>query len=113
MWHSRPPRDPPAPLMANAILNFHFDYLNPSLIIFDATLLQALGPLRVQPSRPRCPCSKTFCAKPYDEVSDLVLNAVALCYSKQPKLAYICTFKNTQFWLFLAPPADPVEFFWF
>ena len=32
---------------------------------------------------------------------------------KQPKLAYICTFKNTQFWLFLAPPADPVEFFWF
>ena len=31
MWHSRPPRDPP-PFMANAILNFHFDYLNPSLI---------------------------------------------------------------------------------
>ena len=30
MWHSRPPRDPP-PFMANAILNFHFDYLNPSL----------------------------------------------------------------------------------
>ena len=32
---------------------------------------------------------------------------------KQPKLAYICTFKNTQFWLFLAPPANPVDFFWF
>ena len=31
MWHSRPPRDPP-PLMANAILNFHFDFLTPSLI---------------------------------------------------------------------------------
>ena len=31
MWHSRPPRDPP-PFMANAILNFHFDFLNPSLI---------------------------------------------------------------------------------
>ena len=31
MWHSRPPQDPP-PFMANTILNFHFDYLNPSLI---------------------------------------------------------------------------------
>ena len=31
MWHLRPPRDPP-PFMANTILNFHFDYLNPSLI---------------------------------------------------------------------------------
>ena len=31
MWHSRPPRDPP-PFMANAILNFHFDYLTPSLM---------------------------------------------------------------------------------
>ena len=31
MWHSRPPRDPP-PFMAKTILNFHFDYLNPSLI---------------------------------------------------------------------------------
>ena len=30
MWHSRPPRDPPA-FMANAILNFHFDYLHTSL----------------------------------------------------------------------------------
>ena len=30
MWHSRPPRDPP-PFMANAILNFYFDYLTPSL----------------------------------------------------------------------------------
>ena len=32
---------------------------------------------------------------------------------KQPKLAYICTFKNTQFWLFLAPPANPVKFLGF
>ena len=31
MWHSRPPRDPP-PFMAKTILNFHFDYWNPSLI---------------------------------------------------------------------------------
>ena len=31
MWHSRPPRDPP-PFMANAILNFHFDFLTPSLM---------------------------------------------------------------------------------
>ena len=30
MLHSRPPRDPP-PFMANAILNFHFDFLHPSL----------------------------------------------------------------------------------
>ena len=30
-WHSRPPRDP-LPFMANTILNFHFDYLNTSLI---------------------------------------------------------------------------------
>ena len=30
MWHSRPPRDPP-PFMANALLNFHFDYWHPSL----------------------------------------------------------------------------------
>ena len=29
-WQSRPPRDPPPPFMANAILNFHFDFLNPS-----------------------------------------------------------------------------------
>ena len=38
MWHSRPPRDPP-PLLANAILNFHFDFLTPSLIrgAFQAT----------------------------------------------------------------------------
>ena len=34
MWHSRPPRDPP-PFMANAILNFHFDFLNPSLSKLD------------------------------------------------------------------------------
>ena len=32
MWHSRPPRDPPPPFMANAILNFHFDYWHTSLI---------------------------------------------------------------------------------
>ena len=32
MWHSRPPRDPHPPFMANTILNFHFDYLHPSLI---------------------------------------------------------------------------------
>ena len=31
MWHSRPLWDPP-PFMANAILNFHFDFLHPSLI---------------------------------------------------------------------------------
>ena len=31
MWHSRPPRDPHPPFMANTILNFHFDYLHPSL----------------------------------------------------------------------------------
>ena len=30
MWHSRPHRDPP-PFMANTILNFYFDYQNPSL----------------------------------------------------------------------------------
>ena len=28
MWHSRPP-----PFMAKAILNFHFDYLTPSLML--------------------------------------------------------------------------------
>ena len=28
-------------------------------------------------------------------------------------IGYICTFKNTQFWLFLASPADPVKFLWF
>ena len=33
MWHSRPPRDPPPPSMANAILNFHFDFLHTSLTI--------------------------------------------------------------------------------
>ena len=30
MWQLRPPRDPP-PFMANAILNFHFDYWHTSL----------------------------------------------------------------------------------
>ena len=30
MWHSRPVSTPP-PFMANTILNFHFDYWNPSL----------------------------------------------------------------------------------
>ena len=34
MWHSRPASTPHPPIMANAILNFHFDFLNPSLIIF-------------------------------------------------------------------------------
>ena len=33
MWHSRPPRDPP-PFMANAILNFHFDFPHTSLMCF-------------------------------------------------------------------------------
>ena len=35
MWQLRPPRDPletPPPFMANAILNFHFDFWHPSLI---------------------------------------------------------------------------------
>jgi hypothetical protein len=32
---------------------------------------------------------------------------------KQPKWGYFGTSKNIPFWLFLAPPADPVEFFWF
>ena len=40
-------------------------------------------------------------------------NRVGRRGQKQPKLAYICTFKNTQFWLFLAPPANPVEFLGF
>ena len=31
-----PGLDPPPPFMANAILNFHFDYLNPSLMIMIA-----------------------------------------------------------------------------
>ena len=35
MWHLRPPRDPPPPFMANAILNFHFDFLTPSLRFFN------------------------------------------------------------------------------
>ena len=29
-----------------------------------------------------------------------------------PKVAIFGTFKNTQFWLFLSPPANPVEFLW-
>ena len=33
MWHSRPVSTPP-PFMANAILNFHFDFLNTSLSAF-------------------------------------------------------------------------------
>ena len=33
MWHSRPP----LPFMAKTILNFHFDYLNPSLSNLHAT----------------------------------------------------------------------------
>ena len=34
-WHARPP--PPAPPMANAIKNFHFHFLNPS-VMFNALL---------------------------------------------------------------------------
>ena len=34
MWHSRPVSTPP-PFMANAILNFHFDYWHTSLIWFE------------------------------------------------------------------------------
>ena len=34
MWQLRPPRDP-LPFMANAILNFHFDYWHTSLIDFE------------------------------------------------------------------------------
>ena len=34
MWHSRPLETPPL-FMANAILNFHFDFLNPSLRVYD------------------------------------------------------------------------------
>ena len=34
MANETPPRPPPPPLMANAIKNFHFDYLNPSLILY-------------------------------------------------------------------------------
>ena len=44
MWHSRPPRDPP-PFMANAILNFHFDYPHPSLMDSAAVLLLGLSPI--------------------------------------------------------------------
>ena len=39
MWHSRPPRDPP-PFMAKTILNFHFDYLTPTLSFIICTKLQ-------------------------------------------------------------------------
>ena len=35
MWHSRPP-----PFVANAILNFHFDFLTPSLIAKHCPKLQ-------------------------------------------------------------------------
>ena len=38
MWHSRPVSTPP-PFMANAILNFHFDFLNPSLISLSGELV--------------------------------------------------------------------------
>ena len=41
MWHSRPPRDPP-PFLANTILNFHFDYWNPSLTMTMASLYSLL-----------------------------------------------------------------------
>ena len=40
-------------------------------------------------------------------------NRVGRRGQKQPKWGYFGTSKNTPFWLFLAPPADPVEFFWF
>ena len=39
MWHSRPPSRPP-PFMAKTILNFHFDYLNPSLSLRILTVLR-------------------------------------------------------------------------
>ena len=45
MWHSRPPRDPP-PFMAKTILNFHFDYWNPSLT-------QCLQPQKMRPNPER------------------------------------------------------------
>ena len=50
--------------------------------------------------------------------SSMVLGNSSRDYWKTPPLKwspsrYICTFKNNQFWLFLAPPADPVEFLWF
>ena len=38
MWHSRPVSTPP-PFMANAILNFHFDFLNPSLTLNNMTTI--------------------------------------------------------------------------
>ena len=31
IWDSRPLRDPPPPIHGKTILNFHFDYLTPSL----------------------------------------------------------------------------------
>ena len=45
MWHSRPPRDPP-PFMAKTILNFHFDYWNPSLNLTICTFV--LNSLKIQ-----------------------------------------------------------------
>ena len=55
MWHSRPPRDPPAPFMANAILNFHFDFLTPSLIkigggVFEGVSKSFKGQITIQES---------------------------------------------------------------
>ena len=41
MWHSRPP-----PFMEKTILNFHFDYLTPSLIMVE---VEHLFPEEVQP----------------------------------------------------------------
>ena len=38
----KPGLDPPPPFMANAILNFHFDYLNPSLTESLCLLLKSL-----------------------------------------------------------------------
>ena len=49
MWHSRPPQDPP-PFMAKSILNFHFDYLTPSLKILGkkgARVISVIGVIDV------------------------------------------------------------------
>ena len=41
-------RDPPSPFMANAILNFHFDYLNPSLIKYVIKIFPAYDGRKAQ-----------------------------------------------------------------
>ena len=45
MWPSKPPRDLPPPFMANAILNFHFDFLTPSLRWAARTIFSIIDPL--------------------------------------------------------------------